>query len=281
MSSTPSEQNLLFLLDPWNMTKAGWLDPRVVRLSEVANVYQVEAPEIYVDNVPLLIYAPNRGFDEFFLVEFRTPNLDRENFVSYDIGVLGEGVAVWYNQVNEIRDLLGFTWPPPFDGPTEPFNAFSSYLVGPNGFARGPFWNEDHGALILAWGDGTESPYRLRVRSDHSGESADIYLYEEGTPLYPRIDSISPLVTSPGGELVISGMFPFDFSNPELGGTLTILFADFHGNQRTTNLTRHRINATPSELHIHVPNDIPLGQYMLYVISEHASNGIRIKIQHP
>ena len=84
------EGNGIFL-DPWTKMKLGWLSPKVVKKSDYYTLLNSEKYE-----QAYILYNPDKGFKEYFIVENRWANKD------YETTLPGSGLAVWH--INENHD---------------------------------------------------------------------------------------------------------------------------------------------------------------------------------
>ena len=192
-------------LDPWHRLRAGWLRPP-------PSVAYIREPgsSILLSGSALLLYDPQRGVGEFFLVEYRAPGLGGPPW--FDAGVLGQGrgVLVWYIQTLPSGDLAPFPWPPPFSAPVTGGSMVANYLVAPNGtFGGPPVWSDTTGstAIRLQWGNGSAADLWLAVRVEDG--SAWVEWRPSADPLMPRLDSVTPgLRADRETEGTLSGRFP-------------------------------------------------------------------------
>lgn len=158
-------------LDPWFKIRLGWLKPRVLDVSRLAGSLTIElspsAPMPNAELSPVILYDSNRGLEEFFILEYRTPQ-------GYDEGVGSLGLAVWYvKHKSGSNQLFEFNWPPPF---TDPFSGsgdhmFADYLIGVDGPGTTHFWRKDDGEFSLEWGNGDDSDLRLKVLNEITATS--------------------------------------------------------------------------------------------------------------
>jgi len=91
-------------LDPWHKIRLGWVEPRVMPITDEGNLAPLDIPQsTAVDGAearrPLILYDPRRGLNEYFLVEFR--NRAPVMGGGYDAGMFdwrgsSRGVAVWH-----------------------------------------------------------------------------------------------------------------------------------------------------------------------------------------
>ena len=150
-------------LDPYNRIRSGWLLPRVyyptgTRTSTTISAY----PDAAFSRSPVILHDESRSRNEFFILEYRSPNL-----VEYDKGGLSPGVAIWYVQIDNAGRPVDFSWPPPVVPlPPNTGSMGANYIIGVgNAPARGPYWTVGTNTASLVWGDGSDSGIRVRVVS--------------------------------------------------------------------------------------------------------------------
>lgn len=80
---------LTFAFDPWHRMAFGWTTPRLVPLDQ-ASTWTLDIPQSQ-DDQPLLLYDPQRGLNEFYLVEARGTGAG-----GHDFGASGSGLVIWY-----------------------------------------------------------------------------------------------------------------------------------------------------------------------------------------
>jgi M6 family metalloprotease-like protein len=96
-------------LDPWHKMQLGWCEPRI-RSLRASGQESVPAAQMGDPTAPVILYDPNVGTSEFFILEYRTPT--SPNGVGYENDVPGAGLAVWHVQqkADHSQKLV-----PPFD----------------------------------------------------------------------------------------------------------------------------------------------------------------------
>jgi M6 family metalloprotease-like protein len=75
-------------LDPWHKMQYGWLEPRIRALEEPRSE-SLAAASGFGDAV--ILYSTERSTQEFFMVEYRSPNVG-----DYDTDVAGNGLVIWH-----------------------------------------------------------------------------------------------------------------------------------------------------------------------------------------
>ena len=129
-------------LDAWHKFALGWCEPRRRRLTRSGNELLMEiAPSRPTS--PILLWHPNRGETEYFLVERRTSTSTTR---AYDSGFAGDGALIW-------RVTPG--------APTPVSHLGSPDLVlGGNGV-----WSGGQTTPPLLWSDGSSSEVKLKFES--------------------------------------------------------------------------------------------------------------------
>ncbi|MCS7006596.1 MAG: CARDB domain-containing protein [Thermoleophilia bacterium] len=163
-------------LDPFHKMRLGWLRP-VVLTTEATGCFQVRAVELRPSgSTPqaYLVYDPDRGTDEFFLLEHRFPlplNYHGDPFLRGAFTLPDQGLGIWWVKtgddglpltIQSWRDRTGLD--------------AAVYTLGSSrrpGFVPldGVLWNEGDGDARPQWiatdgsGSGTESGLVVRVKS--------------------------------------------------------------------------------------------------------------------
>src|SRR5690606_26789280 len=96
-----------FHLDPWHRVRLGWDYPIAYPLVPS----QVGATTISTSQRPIVFYDPNRGPNEFYMMEFRDHAADVYDsdvgFFDHDGGgAVQTGIALWYVKVDENGGLI-------------------------------------------------------------------------------------------------------------------------------------------------------------------------------
>jgi hypothetical protein len=155
-ASNSANPALTMHLDPWHKMMAGWVEPRIVPFGQSGKALlaaqHLSASEAESKR-PILLFDPQRGPREFFLLEYRT-----HSELGFDQAVVNSGLVIW--QVA-------------FDGANRPFavpadrpNCKGEVLSVPSLFVRGgPNWQlggnrayaSGDGPVSLRWLDGKDS----------------------------------------------------------------------------------------------------------------------------
>jgi len=201
-------------LDPWFKIRMGWLRPRVYPIlsSAWSAVLAPADPAPTSGREPIVLYDLQRGLDEFFILEYRTPRAPASR--GFDAGVNSQGLAVWYVRKDGAHNLVAFNWPPPIRAAFDPSvrtHMLADFIIGSGGPGVGPFWTAADGEFALSWGDGTDSGLRVRV-----GPAAErsavlpVQWRNARQPFLPRIDAIRPAAFAAGATPVLAadGVFP-------------------------------------------------------------------------
>jgi len=258
-----------FHLDPWHKMRLGWANPRIVPMSSEipggSALLRVPQGGGATLHEPILFYDPDRGMNEFFLVEFRNPRATGRG--RYDNENGGSGVAVWYVKTDGTKKLIQI---PKAGGGV----GKSAWTIGAPGQRRGQVsnWTERHPETRFNWHGGSRSSLRLRV-GGHSASSNDIVIEWrfEGTHLIARIDDVVGSATVTAGSLMrLTGDFGLrDVKVVALVKDGSKFKADI------TSWSRGRIT-------VRVPPGLARGTYYVHVYKtasyEGPSNPIRIQI---
>jgi len=141
-------------LDPWYKMRLGWVKPRV-RNIRMAGVAQLQAPQFSTidgntNERPVLLFDPDRGTKEFFLLEYRTRHAGTEGTYDQDATTMFDvGLAIWqvrHNADNNPTVVVS-------EDITERF-VWTMHTRGAPLWTQGgaTVWNESHGPISLKWG---------------------------------------------------------------------------------------------------------------------------------
>ena len=259
-------------LDPWNKVLARWIEPRCVAINEAAGSVRLYAPESsgFAASQPLLFFDPTRSLDEFFLVEYRNPDIGL-----HDSGARFAGVAVWAVRRGSDGRAVPVTWPPPGVswGRTDvmPHN----YVIGSAGPGRGPLWTDADGTFPLSWYDGSDSGLRLRVGPvEHRGAAVAVQWKHRDHPFRPRLDRCtSQLQRDVSTTVSVQGVFPLE-------GPLYIELRHVGGTRIADLGSVQEPNADSRLLLRDVKLDMPPGTYEMGVRSAEGitSNGLHVSV---
>ncbi len=96
--------------DPWHKLQLAWCEPRIQSLRESA-LLTLPAAQFMRSNAPVILYDPasaQRGFQEFFLLEYRT-STPASVGSGYDSGVAGNGLVIWHVQQDGNKNPIEYT----------------------------------------------------------------------------------------------------------------------------------------------------------------------------
>lgn len=88
--------------DGYEKMRFGWLEPRIYSMTENQTV-SISAAQLDSPDGPVVIYDPNRGPGEYFVLEYRTPTCS--NGSVYD-QPLGSGLVIWHVQLDANKKHL-------------------------------------------------------------------------------------------------------------------------------------------------------------------------------
>lgn len=148
VSAAPDDRRT-FDLDPWHKIALGWVTPQIYSLN-AGGYTTVSVPQNFVVNPPVILYDPNRGTSEYFIVEFRNSQTAAG---SYDVnladnaqqlptGGTASGMAIWH--------VTGTTCPPGQTKQCPPV-----FHEGAPGLSAGGNTLWAGATPPLAWDDGT------------------------------------------------------------------------------------------------------------------------------
>ena len=137
-------------LDAWHKLALGWCEPTVRRLDQPGSEFLPEIGTVQAAG-PVLLWHPDRGAREYFLVERRTSQAADAH---YDSGFGGNGVLIW-------RVDQG-VWSP------------ATHLGAPDLTAGGSgVRGADQVTPPLSWSDGSPTGFQIAVRPSGTGLRID------------------------------------------------------------------------------------------------------------
>jgi M6 family metalloprotease-like protein len=125
----PAEHLGAFHLDPFHKMQLGWIEPRIHSILEPGNA-TLTAQQMIIHDAPIILYNPNVGTNEYYILEYRTstsPNGD-----GYDQNIPSNGMALWHVQTNDNKEPIA----------TADFPYGAVCIEGPPNLSRGqgPLW---------------------------------------------------------------------------------------------------------------------------------------------
>lgn len=139
-------------LDPWHKTQLGWSDPRIQSLRD-GGIVSLPATQVIRPDAPVILYDPQRGTGEFFILEYRTQS--RPGAGGYDQNVTGNGLAIWHIQQDADKN------------PTLiPNQGYAVFHQGAPDFKPGGdgLWESGVTTPYLRWLDGSQTRVKIKVR---------------------------------------------------------------------------------------------------------------------
>lgn len=85
-----------FHLDCWHKMALGWTQPRIVSMKK-GGIFTIPAAQTGGINNPLLLYDPDKGSLEYFMIEYRTSQVNAGQ--TYDGQLRDSGVLLWHIQM--------------------------------------------------------------------------------------------------------------------------------------------------------------------------------------
>jgi M6 family metalloprotease-like protein len=86
-------EDYIYHLDSWHKMLLGWCEPRLVSINQGGR-FVMPAAQLRRNDAAVLLYSPSRGANDFFLLEYRTPNTPLGK--GYDADVGGRGLVIWH-----------------------------------------------------------------------------------------------------------------------------------------------------------------------------------------
>lgn len=169
----------IYHLDPYTKMRFGFLKPEIAHLNDsLCLTMQPIEDQPGVDLRSLILYDPDRGPDEYFMLEYRRPlilNYDGDPFGTGSFGLPDTGLGIWYVQIQEDGSPVKID---AFNGSGDEYSAL--YLVPPDfaddptrwGFPTGVngLWGPADGAATLTWPDGTNTGTEVQVIRQQGGK---------------------------------------------------------------------------------------------------------------
>lgn len=169
-------------LDPWSKMAMGWNQPRIVSMRK-GGVFSIPATQNRNPAAPILLYDPSHGTDEYFLLEYRTRSLPTG--AGFESMLLSEGLLIWHVQQNpqnpQYPHELVLATTNPFSAPDNN-TPKANWIEGPPDL-RTPNapWLGGQMTPYLRWGDGSDSPCRVRARPfNTTNNSITVEIFADG-----------------------------------------------------------------------------------------------------
>lgn len=166
-------------LDPWHKLQLGWLEPQIRAINSFG-VPTLPAANAVASDSAIILFDPQRGPNEYFLLEYRT---SRQQGFHYDRDVCGNGLAIWHVVQDGKKDPVSV---PNLTGNGATY--LGVFLESAPMFQRGGNQLWGSGAIIqrLRWLDNTQTNTCLFVRPFSDGDSNIVI------DMYPPLDKASP-----------------------------------------------------------------------------------------
>jgi M6 family metalloprotease-like protein len=151
---------LTYHLDPWHKMQLGWSRPRVLSML-VGGIITLPAAQLQRTNAPVILWHPDRGLTNFFMLEYRSSN---SSFgPGYEQDLASSGVAIW--QIRHNTDGSKTPADVPSLAVTGSVERAIFNLAAPD-LARGgnQLWGSGTNTPPLPWLDGIISTTRIFVR---------------------------------------------------------------------------------------------------------------------
>ena len=149
-------------LDPWHKMQLGWSEPRIRSLRE-SGIEGLPATQMIRGDAPVILYDPQHGINEFFIIEYRTPS--SPNGSGYDTNVADTGLAIWHVNQDGNKNPI----------PIPNVTLYAIYSDGAPNFTLGgnTLWGSEITTPLLRWLDNSQTQTKIFVRPFNAG-AADI-----------------------------------------------------------------------------------------------------------
>ena len=159
---TFADDRASYHLDAWHKLQLGWLEPRIRSLT-AGGIETVPATQSPATDAPVILYDPARGFNEFFLVEYRTSTSPWG--AGYEDNLPSNGLGIWHVVHDANRNLQEWA------------NVGQSvWLEGQPNLGRGQdanlLWTSGTTTPALRWSDGTVTRSTIFVRPFNTGDGS-------------------------------------------------------------------------------------------------------------
>ena len=211
-------------LDPWHKLLFGWIEPRILNINELASPINLNSIGKSDITGSVILYDPSHGANEFFFLEYRTPNPMGSG--AFDREVNSEGLAIWHVLTDANKRPLVKPWPPNtnttfhtvyLEGMPQPNPP--SAPPGPTGFTRAGYvaWQPGTVTPTLSWWDNSTTKLRLAVRWYPIGSLnilVDVYPERVDLPtssqlVSPKSGSYQVFWSGRDGDLLVNSMNVF------------------------------------------------------------------------
>ena len=185
----PRDDRSIWDLDPYAKMFFGWLEPEILTVDQ-AGCFDLQAAEYQETSSPspraYIVYDPDRGTDEFFILEHRLPaelTYDGDPWFTGTRAMPDQGLALWIVKKDPVtNEIFGIDAYDRLGGdPEDP----SMYLLPPPPGTPGKpsrmngLWNAVDGEAEPMWLDGTPAGFTVEVASDTT-RALDIELEMNG-----------------------------------------------------------------------------------------------------
>ena len=195
-------ENTIYHLDPWFKMRLGWTAPRIMRVKPGGGVVTLTAPQLrgrrLIDTQrPVILYSPDKGTREFFILEYRNPDLG-----GYDVNAKSRGLVVWRIKT----DARGQLMLRPFAG-TPAGRYWTDQYVGLSTSPGQGALPPSNVAFALKYFDNSDSG--IRVRSSASARTTRSITVDWGVrrKAYSPVTSTRNLTIKPGQRFHVNGTF--------------------------------------------------------------------------
>jgi hypothetical protein len=165
----------LYYLDPWNRMSLGWCSPRIESLA-TGGVVTISAAQAGDPTSPVILYDPNRGTNEYWILEYRTQTSPWGGGYDTDVALYAtmtgstatNGLAVWHVQQDNNHNLNTIS------NQVTRGNQQTDWNEGPPNLQVGAstLWGSNATTPRLTWLEGTQTATHLHVRPFALGDGS-------------------------------------------------------------------------------------------------------------
>ena len=154
-------------LDPWHKLQFGWIEPKIHSVLSSGH-YLLKSANQTNTNPAIILFDPRKGVNEYFIIEYRSPNQRVNNFTyNYDRNVCGDGLAIWHILQKENKEPNTI----PHIGGVAGITSYGVFLEGAPNLKRGgnKLFVSGTTTPLLRWLDGSMTGVGIEVEPFTSG----------------------------------------------------------------------------------------------------------------
>lgn len=216
MDCTGGDNTNTYQLDPWHKFVLGWAEPNISALTSSGSAL-LRAADSADSSASLILYDPNHGKSEFFIVEFRSNAYPSKTL--YDANIPGVGIVIWHLKVDgtylpvQVPTLQQYD-PGGFLTDTEA----AIFVDGQPSLVRasssGEVWTVGQQTPKLKWLDGSSTNYIIQfdgISSDGRSATIEWIAAAGASPPVCQLSTSCPFYENQPPAYVMSCPNPVDF----------------------------------------------------------------------